>query len=93
MSKLRMDTEEKMELLAYLEALLGCVKSLHASVGEVMAEIETMRESIFDNGEETAMYKRDMRGTLMTAKPATEAGVRAYDELVEEIAASQRYTN
>jgi hypothetical protein len=36
MSKLRMGTEDQMELLASLEALLGCVKALHTSVGTVM---------------------------------------------------------
>jgi hypothetical protein len=93
MSKLRMDTEEKMELLAYLETLLGFVKSLHASVGMVMAEVETMRESIFDDAEETAAYKHNIRAALMTTKPMAEEAVRSYDQLVEEIAASQRYTN
>jgi hypothetical protein len=92
MSKLRMDTEEKMELLAYLEALLGCVKALHTSVGTVMAEVERMRESVFEDEAERGVYKQNIRAGLMTAKPL-EDGMRSYDEMAEEIAASQRYTN
>lgn len=92
MSKLRMDTEDKMELLAYLEALLGCVKALHASVGTVIAEVEAMRKSIFDDAEETTVYKRNIRAAA-AVKPMAEDVSRSYDDLVEEIAASQRYTN
>jgi hypothetical protein len=39
MAKLQLESEERMELVASLEALLGCVKSLHASVGDVLAEV------------------------------------------------------
>lgn len=93
MSRLRIDTEDKMELLAYLQTLLSCVKALHSSLGTVMAEVEKMRESVFEDAAEPNVDMRSTRTALETYKVMGEDGIRSYDELVEEIAASQRYTN
>lgn len=57
MSKLRLEPRERTELLAYLEALLGCVKSLHASIGAVMADVAAIRNTVFEDAE-TSAYRR-----------------------------------
>lgn len=92
MSKPRFDMEDKMELLAYLEAMLTCVKSLHASVASVMAEVEKMHQSAFEDAAEINVCKQSVRTGMATAK-RLEDGIRSCDEMAEEIAASQRYTN
>jgi hypothetical protein len=93
MSKLRMEAEERMELLAYLEALLGCVKSLHASVGAVMADVAAMRSTLFEDPDEIAAYRTNLKLAVATARPMVEEAMRSYDDLMEEIANSQQYMN
>jgi hypothetical protein len=93
MSKLQLEAEERMELLAYLEALLGCVKSLHASVGAVMADLAAVRNTVFEDPEEIAHYRNNLRLTLSAAKPVVDEAMRSYDDLMEEIAGAQQYKN
>src|SRR5271166_2635739 len=93
MSKLQLEPREKMELLACLEALLGCVKSLHASVGAVMADVAAIRNTIFEYDDEIALYRTNLRFAVATAKPLVDEAMHSYDELMQEIADSQQYTN
>lgn len=93
MSKVMLEPEEKLELLAYLEALLGCVKSLHASVGAVMADVAAIRNTVFEDPEDIALYRTNLRLAVATAKPMVEEALRSYDELIEEISDSQQYKN
>jgi len=93
MSKLQWDAQEKMDLLAYLEALLGCVKSLHASVGSVMADVAAIRNTMFEDPEELALYRANLRAAVATAKPVVDETLRSYDDLLQEIVDSQPYPN
>lgn len=93
MSKMQMDSQERMELLAYLEALLGCVKSLHASVGAVMADVAAIRNTVFEDPDEIALYRNNLRLAVATAKPMVDEAMRSYDDLMVEIVDSQQYKN
>ncbi len=93
MSKLQMDAGEKMDLLAYLEAILGTVKSLHASLGELMADVAAIRSSVFDDADEMALYRNHLKAAMAAAKPMVDEALHSYDELMEEIAASQQWEN
>ncbi len=93
MSKLNWDAEEKVELLAHLEAILGSVKALHATLGAVMADVAAIRSTVFDDDEELALYKANLRTAVATAKPIVDDALRSYDDLMEEIAASQQWEN
>jgi hypothetical protein len=93
MSKLQLSPRERMELLEYLEALLGCVKSLHASVGAIMADVAAIRNTVFEDPEEIATYTTNLRLAMATAKPAVDEAMHSYDELLQEIADTQQYTN
>jgi hypothetical protein len=93
MSKLRLEAEERIEMLAYLDALLDCVKSLHASVAEIMSEVEELRSALFEDADEIAAYKRHLRTTVAPVAFKVEDTVRSYDGLIEEIVSSQQYKN
>jgi len=93
MSKPQLEPQEKMELLASLEALLGYMKSLHASVGVVMADVAAIRNTMFDDPEEIALYKANLRLAASTAKPMADEATRSYDDLLQEIADSQQFPN
>ena len=92
MSKLDWTTQEKLDLLASLEALIGCMKSLHATMGAVMADVSAIRNTLFDNPEDLAVYRSNLRMATV-AKPRAEEALSSYDDLLVEIADSQRYAN
>jgi hypothetical protein len=93
MAKLQLESEERMELVASLEALLGCVKSLHASVGDVMAEVVAMRTAVLENPGDIAWYQTNLKLVAATAKPMVQDVLGSYDDMIAEFAGSQRYKN
>lgn len=93
MSKLQWNEKEKLDLLASLEALLGCMKSLHATVGAVMADVAAIRNTIFEDPEDIAVYRANLRLAMTTAKPLVDEALNSYDELLQDLVSSQQYTN
>jgi hypothetical protein len=93
-SKLQqLSAQEKMDLLASLEALLGCVKSLHATVGAVMQDVAAIRNTVFDDPDDITTYRVKIRNAVTTARPRVKEALSSYDELLEEIADAQRFAN
>lgn len=90
---MQLDPQEKLDLLASLEALLGCMKSLHSTVGAVMADVAAIRNTVFDDPEDLAVYRSNLRLAAATAKPKVEEALSSYDELLQEIADSQLFPN
>jgi len=90
---LEMSTQEKMDMLAYLEAILGCVKSLHMGLGAVMADVAAIRATVFENPEELASYRANLKLTVTKAKPMVDEALRSYDDLLEEITNPHRWQN
>jgi hypothetical protein len=93
MSKLQWTAEEKLDLLASLEGLIGCMKSLHATMGAVMADVSAIRNTLFDDPEDLAVHRSNLRLSAITAKPKADEALSSYDDLLAEIADSQRYAN
>jgi len=93
MSNHKKECEERAEIMAYLEALLSCVKSLHASVGAVMADVAAMRSTMLEDPEEMVLYRTNLKLAMATARPMVDEAMRSYDDLLEEIAGSQQYKN
>ena len=93
MAKLQWTTQEKLDLLASLETLIGCMKSLHATMGAVMADVSAIRNTLFDDPEDMAVYRSNLRLAAATANPRVEEALSSYDDLLAEIADSQRFAN
>jgi hypothetical protein len=92
MAKMPMDVQEKMELLAYLEAILGCVKSLHAGLGAVMADVAAVRNTVFDRPGELETYKSNLK-LAAGATPMVDQTLGSYDDLLEELADPHGWRN
>lgn len=92
MAKPQIGTDERAELLEYLEMLLGCVRSLHVSVGVVMADVAAMREAMLQDPDEVALCAFSRKSAAITASPSLEESMRSMDDLVE-IANAQPYKN
>jgi hypothetical protein len=93
MAKLQLDAREKLDLLVSLEAILGCVRSLHVTVGAVMADVAAIRNTLFEEPEEIAVYRANLRLAMATAKPMVDEALNCYDDLLQEIDDSQQYPN
>jgi hypothetical protein len=93
MAKLQLDAREKLDLLASLEAILGYVKSLQATVGAVVADVAAIRNTVFEEPEEIAVYRANLRLAMATAQPVVDEALNCYDDLLREIADSQQYPN
>jgi len=92
-SKLQWTAQEKLELLASLEALIRCMKSLHATMGAVMADVSAIRNTLFEDPEDLAVYRSNLRLAAATANSRAEEALSSYDDLLAEVAASQRFAN
>ena len=92
MAKPQIGTEERVELLEYLEMLLGCVKSLHASVGVVMADVAAMRDTMLQDPDEVALCRGTRKARELTADPSIDEAMRSMDDLME-MANAQQYKN
>jgi len=90
---LEMSAQDKMDLLANLDAILGCVKSLHAGLGAVMADVAAIRATVFDDPEELTNYRATLRLAVSTAGPMVDEALRSYDDLLEEITNSRGWQN
>ncbi len=93
MSKLQLKAGEKLDLLAYLEALLGYVKSLEASVGAITNDLAAIRNMMFDDPEDIAMCRSKLRLAATTAKPIAEESKQFYGELLHELSDPPKYLN
>lgn len=93
MAKLQLDPEEKLDLLASLEALLACMKSLHNTVGAVMADVAAIRSTVFEDPEDLAVYRANLRLATAIPKPIVDEALNSNDDLFQEIINSQQYTN
>jgi hypothetical protein len=93
MRKLDMDPEARLDLFVTMEAFLGYVKSLHSSLGEVMADVAAIRDAVFTDPTEIAAYRNNLKIALGSAKPLVEEAMRNCDDMLEEFVASQRWEN
>ena len=88
-----MNVQDKAELLGYLEAILGCVKSLHAGLGAVMADLAAIRATVFDDPEELDTYRSNLKLAVVKARPMVDEALRSYDDLLEEITGADHWQN
>jgi len=95
MDKKRMEEYEREDLLLYLDSLLRCVNALHTSVGELMAEVAVMRNTILEDQQELATSRN---GKRFAKESARVLDGRLYSDpsdsdLALEIASTQQYKN
>lgn len=88
-----MDPEARPDLFAAMEAFLGSVESLHATLAAVMADAAATRNTVFDDPAGIAVYGRNLKLALSTAKPMVDEALRSHDEMLEDFVSSQGWKN
>ena len=85
--------KRKLRLLASLEALLGCMKSLHATLGAVMADLAALRNTVFEDPGDMAGCRANLESVVSAAKLLVDEVSDSCDDLLQELIAWQPYTH
>lgn len=93
MSNLALEGEHCKNLRPHLKAILNCVKSLHATLSAVMADVAAIRTTVFDEPENVDIYRSHLKQAIATSRPLVEEAMLSYDVLMQEIADSQHWEN
>jgi hypothetical protein len=89
MSKSELDPRDRLGLLASLETLLGCMKALHATVESVMADVASMRSTVFEDPVELVAYRANLRLAVAPEKPAVEEALSSYEDFLQDVVESR----
>ncbi|HYA63567.1 MAG TPA: hypothetical protein VED66_10205 [Candidatus Sulfotelmatobacter sp.] len=93
MSQSELEEQHRSELRPHLEAILNCVKALHATVSAVMADNAAIRKTMFDDPENIDSYRNHLKQAMATTKPLVDEAMLSYDFLMQEIIDSQQWEN
>jgi hypothetical protein len=58
-----------------------------------MADVEAIRNTLFEDPDEIALYTNNLRLALATGKQMVDESPRSYDDLMVEMVESQQYKN
>jgi hypothetical protein len=92
MAKMPMDVQEKMELLAQLEAILGGLQSLQMGLQALMTDVAAIRNTTLDGpgGLQTCESNWQLAAD---AKPLGDQALGSYDDLLVELADPNGWRN
>ena len=93
MQKPERPTLERIDLLAYLESILGRVKAVHAEVGALLADVAAIRNTVFDDPAELAQYRSQLKRALSSVQPMVEETLRSDEDWMKEIGATDLWKN
>ena len=93
MSTARPEVQLPSDLQHHLEAILSCVKALHATLSAVMADVAAIRKTMFEDPDNIDTYNRHLTQTIATAKPLVDQAMLYYDLQMREIVDSQQWEN
>jgi len=86
-------TKDEECLQDFLALTLGHVKSLHAAISGVMADMAALRKTILEGPEDIAHYQVNLRIAMDTAKPLVDEAMRSYDEMIQVLSSPERWQN
>lgn len=93
MSNASQEVQRLSDLRHQLEAILSCVKSLHATLSAVMADVAAIRNTMFEDQDNIDIYKSHLKQAIETAKPLVEQAMVYYDLQMQKIVGSLQWDN
>lgn len=69
------------------------VRTLHATLSALMADVAALRRTVLQDEEDILDYKNNLLTTLETARPLVDEAMKSYDEMIQQIEESGRYCN
>lgn len=61
------------------------VKTLHATVGAVMADVAALRRTVLQDPKEMLEYRNNLLSAIETARPLVDEAMQSYDEMIRQI--------
>jgi hypothetical protein len=77
------------DLRDQLKAILNYVKSQHATLSAVMADVAAIRRTIFEDQGNIDIYNNHLKQTMEATRPLVDQAMRDYDLQLQEIINSQ----
>jgi hypothetical protein len=69
------------------------VKTLHATVGAMMADVAALRRTVLQDPKEMLDYRNNLLTTIETARPLVDEAMQSYDEMIRQIVESEGLSN
>lgn len=69
------------------------VRTMHATLSALMADIAAVRRTVLQDEEDILNYKNNLVSTLETARPLVDEAMQCYDEMIRQIGDSERFCN
>ncbi len=61
------------------------MKTLHAALGALMADVAAIRRTVLQSGDDVARYKNNLMSTMETARPLIDEAMQSYEEMIRQI--------
>lgn len=81
-----LQVDDMQNLQDFLLFTVKQVKSMHAVLSALMADVAAVRRTVLQDSEEIADYKNNLRSAIKTAKPLIDEAMRSYDDVIRQIA-------
>jgi hypothetical protein len=69
------------------------VRTLHATLSALMADVAAVRRTVLQDEEDILNYKNNLLSTLETARPLVDEAMQCYDEMIRQIGDSEKFCN
>lgn len=69
------------------------VKTLHAAVGAMMADVAALRRTVLQEPKEMLDYRNNLVTTIETARPLVDEAMQSYDAMIRQIEESEGVSN
>lgn len=69
------------------------VRTMHATLSALMADVAAVRRTVLQDEEDILNYKNNLVSTLETARPLVDEAMQCYDDMIRQIGDSQRFCN
>ncbi len=80
-----LQVDDAQNLQGYLLLTIKQVKSIHAVLSALMADVAAVRRTLLQNPAEMAEYRNNLRSTLEIAKPLVDEAMQSYDDMIRQM--------
>lgn len=88
-----LQVDDAQDLQGYLLLTIKQVKSVHAVLSALMADVAAVRRTLLQDPAEMAEYRNNLRSTLEIAKPLVDEAMQSYDAMIRRIGGLEELCN
>lgn len=77
--------DDVQNLQDYVLFTIKQVKSMHAILSALMADVAAVRRTLLQDPADIADYKSNLRAAMETARPLVNEAMHSYDDMIKQI--------